>query len=139
MAYDKEELFKKSIKAIKDNSLYFIEDISAYTGASKTTLYDLFPLDSNEMNDLKAELNKNRITAKVKMRKNWIGSDNATLQMGLYKLIATKEERQNLSQSHHDITTKGDKIEVATVDLSKLSDEALKELDEIDQEENNKE
>lgn len=118
MAYnDVEEIYNKAIKAIEKHNLYFIEDIVAYLPISKPTFYEYFPLGSNELNELKELLNNNRITGKVKMRKNWMASENATLQMGLYKLIATKEERQKLSQTHQDITTKGEKVETTVINL----------------------
>ena len=44
------------------------------------------------------------------MRSKWYKSDNATLQMGLMKLISSDEERQRLSQTHIDHTTKGKEI-----------------------------
>lgn len=62
------------------------------------------------MNELKEALDKNRVTLKVELRKKWRDSDNATLQMGLMKLIASNEERKSLSQSYHDLTTEGKSI-----------------------------
>ena len=111
MAYNTEELYNLSIRHIEEKSLFFVEDVVAYLGISKATFYDHFPNDSNDLNYLKELLNSNRVSAKVKMRKNWLDSENATLQMGLYKLIATDEERQNLSQSHIDHTTKGKELD----------------------------
>ena len=115
MAYNTEELYNTAIRYINEKNLYFVEDIVAYLGISKATFYDHFPNDSNDLNYLKELLNSNRVDAKVKMRKNWIDSENATLQMGLYKLIATDEERQKLSQSHIDHTTKGEQINVISL------------------------
>ena len=47
------------------------------------------------------------------MRKKWYDSDNATMQMALYKLCSTDVEHRKLQQNYSDITTKGEKIEVA--------------------------
>lgn len=114
---DKAALFEKAKKAIVDNNLYFIEDIVAYIAIAKSTFYDYYPIGSNESNELKELLEVNRINGKVKMRKNWLASENATLQIGLYKLIGTTEERKKLSQTHQDITTKGNKVETIVVNL----------------------
>ena len=105
MAYDTEKLYESAVKHIEENNLYFIEDVIAYLGISKPTFYEHFKVDSNELNYLKEILIKNRSSAKVKMRKNWLVSDNATLQIGLYKLIGSEEERRKLNSSYIDQKT----------------------------------
>ena len=97
MAYDKVEIYDKAIKAIKDNVLYFIEDVVAYLPCDKTTFYRFFEVKSNEYNNIKEALEDNRVNTKVKMRKKWEDSENATLQMGLMKLIGTDEEAHRLN------------------------------------------
>lgn len=110
MAYKTGKLFERAIKVIKKENLYFIDDVAAYLGVSKQTVYDHFPTDSDEMDDIKELLNKNRVSDKVKMRKDWKDSTNPTLQMGLYKLISTADERRALAMEYRDHTTKGEKI-----------------------------
>lgn len=114
MAYDKDKLFEAALKAIDDNKLCFIEEVVAYVGCSKTTFYDYFKIDSNEMDTLKEAIQKNRVHTKVKMRKKWEDSENATLQVALMKLIATNEEAHRLNGSKQEIdhTSKGDKLGV---------------------------
>lgn len=130
MAYDKETLYQQAIKAIQENSLYFIEDIIALLPCSKPTFYDHFPVNSDEFNKLKDMIEANKIAQKVKMRKKWGDSDNATLQMALMKLIATDDERKRLAVSYIE-----SKTTQANVDLSNLTtDEILNILKEDDKE-----
>ena len=110
MAYKTKDLLNKAIKAIEENNLFFIEDIVAFLPCDKTTFYKHFPIDSNENNDLKELLEVNRVNQKVKLRKKWGDTDNATLSLALYKLTGTSEERKRLSQTHHDLTSDGNKI-----------------------------
>lgn len=100
MAYDKEELFKKALKLIKEEQLIFAEDVIAKLGIAKPTFYDHFKNDSNELNSIKEAMNQNRVDLKVKMRKKWFESDNPTLQMGLMKLVSTETELRKLSMKH---------------------------------------
>lgn len=100
--YDTQDLFNKAEKAIKKNNLYFIEDIIAYLPCSKPTFYEHFPTESNDYKRLVELLEDNRITDKVSMRKKWHDSDNATLQMGLMKLLSTDEERRRLAMEYRE-------------------------------------
>lgn len=137
MAYNKEEIYKQALEATEKHDLFFIEDVVAYVSCGRSTFYELFPDGSDELDAIKELTSKNKITTKVKMRKNWLDSDNATLQMGLMKIISTDEEahRLNGSRTQTDITTKGEAI--STIDYSKLSTEALKELDDLNEETGN--
>jgi hypothetical protein len=51
---------------------------------------------------IKSELGKNKIKAKRKMRNKWSESENATLQLAAYKLIAEKEELDALTMNKLD-------------------------------------
>ena len=53
MAYDKDKLYNQAVKAIEEHNLFFIEDIVAFISCSKPTFYEYFPVDSNELNNLK--------------------------------------------------------------------------------------
>lgn len=98
MAYNTQVLFEKAKTEIVSKRLIFIEEVATFIGISKPTLYEHFPIDSNELNELKKLIEDNKITLKTSMRKKWYDSDNATLQMGLMKLISTPEEHKRLSQ-----------------------------------------
>ena len=68
------------------------------------------------MNELRSLLDTNKITLKVNMRKKWSDSDNATLQMALYKLCSTSEEHKKLQQNYTDVTSDGKSIQIDFTD-----------------------
>ena len=104
-AYTTAELFERAKEIIPKYKLIFIEDVCAYMGINKTTFYKHLPVDSNEFNELRELLDKNCIDIKVGLRKKWFDSDNATLQMALYKLTSTDTEHKKLQQNYTDVTT----------------------------------
>jgi len=110
MAYDKKVLFEKAKEQIVSKRLIFIEEVVAFIGINKTTFYDHFPINSNEINELKELIETNKINIKTSMRKKWYDSDNATLQMALMKLLSNQEEHRKLSQNYTDHTTDGKEI-----------------------------
>lgn len=121
--YDKDEMIRKAIEAIREHNLFFIEDIIAYLPMGKTAFYDYFPNTSNEYKMMYDLLEVNRTSQKVKMRKKWSESDNATLQMGLMKLITTDEERKRLATSYMET-----KQNHTTVDLSGISTDEILDI-----------
>lgn len=130
MAYDREKLYTQAIKAIGDNNLFFIEDIITMLPCAKATFYEYFPSGSDELNNIKEMIEMNKVAQKVKMRKKWGDSDNATLQMALMKLISTDDERKRLAVSYIE-----SKTTQTNVDLSGLStDDILNILKEGDEE-----
>lgn len=102
MAYDKEEIFKKAKEVIVKNKLFFIEDIVSFLPCSKQTFYVFFPVDSDEIDELKGLLETNRVELKVSMRSKWYKSNAPALQMALMKLIATPEELKKLSMQYQE-------------------------------------
>lgn len=107
MAYDKEELEKKALIAIKKHKLVFLEEVISYLPCSKSTFYDL---RLHESDLIKEEIQLIKVGLKIKMRKKWTDSENASLQIANYKLLASDEELTRLTSNKHDHTTKGDKI-----------------------------
>jgi len=108
MAYDKVEIFDKAKQAILHNGLFFIDDVIAFLPIAKSTFYEFFPIESNQSNELKELLETNRTNIKVKMRKKWLDSENASLQMGLMKMICTDEERKKLSTTYSENENKNE-------------------------------
>lgn len=102
MAYKTEKLFEDAMHHIKEKKLFFFEDVIAYLGIGRNTFYDHFPIDSNNYDIIKRELDNNKVAIKTSMRKKWYDSDNATLQVALMKLISTDEERKKLSNTYID-------------------------------------
>ena len=99
MAYNKKDLEEKALTAIKENELYFIQDVVTYLPCSSATFYNH---ELEKLETIKRELEKNAIRTKVSMRKKWKDSDNATLQMGLMKLLSTDEERRRLAMEYRE-------------------------------------
>ena len=102
MAYNTKELFEKAKDVIVKHKLFFIEDIVAFLPCSKPTFYEHFPIDSNEINELKELLEQNRTELKVSMRSKWYKSNAPALQMALMKLICTDEERKKLAMQYSE-------------------------------------
>lgn len=115
MAYDKDNLYEQARKAIIDNELFFIEDIVAFIPCSKPTFYEHFPIDSNELNNLKELLEQNKITVKSAIRKKLFKSEKASELLALYRLICTKEEHQLLNQQYIDHTSNGEKLQAPQI------------------------
>jgi hypothetical protein len=116
MAYDKKKIFEQAKEVIVKHKLFFVEDIVAFLPCAKPTFYDFFPPDSNELNELKALLEKNRTTLKVSMRSKWYTSNAPALQMALMKLIATPDELRKLSMNHQ-VTEEVEKPIFKNIDL----------------------
>jgi hypothetical protein len=91
--------------------LFFIEDIVAFISCSKPTFYEYFPVDSNELNNLKELLDNNKIETKSRIRAKLMKSEKAAELLALYRLIATTEEHQKLNQSYVDHTSKGKELQ----------------------------
>ena len=113
MAYDRKKIFEQAKEMIVKHKLFFVEDIVAFLPCAKPTFYDFFPLDSNELNELKELLETNRTELKVSMRSKWYKSNAPALQMALMKLICNDDERKMLSMQQTDITSGGEKIQSA--------------------------
>jgi hypothetical protein len=97
MAFNKEIIYKQALEVASHPSCYMIEDIIAGLPCGKTTFYDLFPNESDELNTLKEQLEQNKIKIKKDLRSKWYNGNNLTGQITLYKLLATKEEREAIS------------------------------------------
>lgn len=115
MAYKKAELEEQALRAIKDNNLMFVTDVPAYLPCSTATFYNK---ELEKLEAIKEALEQNRIKTKNGLRAKWYKSDNATVQIALYKLIGTEEEahRLNGSRQQLDHTTNGKDIPSVTMD-----------------------
>lgn len=96
MAYDREKIYKEALELSEQTGYYFVQDLIDFLCISKPTFYDFFPLESNELNALKANLYKNKITQKINLRKKMSDGRGSDL-IALYKLIGNDDERKALS------------------------------------------
>ncbi len=122
---EKDKLFEQALKIAKDKRLIFIDEIVAYLPISRETFYTYWPLGSDNLDKIKRVINDNKIDIKQGLREKWYESDNATLQMALYKLTAREEERKRLAMSYVDNTTKGEKINGIQVEIIRNKDDKL--------------
>jgi hypothetical protein len=110
MAYDKEKIFEQAKEQIKENNLFFVQDIVAFIPCSRSTFYELFPDGSDELDTFKELLESNKVVTKSSIRAKLWKSNKAAELLALYRLIATPEEHQKLNQSYIDHTSKGSQI-----------------------------
>lgn len=115
MAYKTVDLQEKAIEAIKKHNLFFIEDVVTFLPCNNKTFHNH---KLHELPELKELLENNRIAVKLKLRKKWEKSDNATLQMGLMKLICTDDERKRLALEYRDHTSGGKIIKPINIIVS---------------------
>jgi hypothetical protein len=104
MAYNRQKIEDEAVKVIKKENLTFFTDLQIYLEPSLSTLYE-WELEKSE--EIKKALAVNRLSVKKKMRINWQDSDNPTLQVAAYKLLADDEELVKLTSNKHEIS--GDK------------------------------
>jgi hypothetical protein len=99
MAYNKIKIYEQAVELIEKKKLFFIEDVVCLLPCRKSTFYDLFPIDSNEMDTIKELLEKNKIDVKNGLRNKWYNGNNPLTQMALYKLIGTEEEYHRIAST----------------------------------------
>jgi len=112
MAYtdkQKTKIFNDAVKAIKENNLFFIEDVSAFLPIFRQTIYKWWPKGSDKYDTLKDSLDTNKTTEQAELRKLFKEGQSVE-KLALYKLICTDAERKSLSMNHVDVTTDGDKL-----------------------------
>ena len=100
MTYDFKKMQKKAIEAITAHELVFVTDVPAYLGMPTSTFY-LKQLDKDE--EIRDAIQNNRIRLKNTLKDRWKDSENATLQVALYKIICSDEEAHRLNGSKREI------------------------------------
>jgi hypothetical protein len=99
MAYNRIKIYEQALELIEKKKLFFIEDVVTLLPCNKTTFYDFFKIDSNELNTIKEALDKNKIDVKNGLRNKWYNGNNPLTQMALYKLIGTEEEYHRIAST----------------------------------------
>jgi hypothetical protein len=122
MAYNTQKLEKMALDAIEEHGLIFIEEVISYLPCASSTFYD-HELEKSEA--IKDAINFNKVSKKAKLRKNWEKSENATLNISLYKLLANEEELQRLSVQK--IEHSGKQEQEHKINFDQLTDEQLDE------------
>jgi hypothetical protein len=124
MAFDRDKLYQQAQTAITENNLFFIEDVVAFIPCSKPTFYEHFPIDSNELNNLKDLLEKNKIRTKSAIRAKLYKSPKASELLALYRLICTPEERKMLNQNYIELTGKDGKDLLPKIEIEVVNGES---------------
>ena len=94
--FNKDELIELSLAAIKQHELVFISEIIPFLPCSQSTFYNY---KMERLESLKESLSRNRIDLKLKIRHKLLASDNPIALIASYKLFATKDELERLSNN----------------------------------------
>lgn len=92
------------LKAIQENNCTNFKEACMFVAISRETAYQH---KLHESDTIKDAIDANKIRTKHKMKRNWINSDSAVLQLAAFRLMSDAEEHQKLNQSYIDHTTKG--------------------------------
>lgn len=95
MAYDKDKMLKKALMVIDRDDCVTLDELAKCLGIDRGTLY---VWEFNKKDEIKDAIESKKTEIKRKMRRRWRDSDNATLQIAEFKLLATDEEREAISQ-----------------------------------------
>ena len=117
---------KQALKLIEEEKLVFIEDVVAFMPITRGTFYNhgLHNLDS-----IREAIDNNKIRTKHNMRQDWLQADSAPLQLGLYKLLGTRDERLALSNSvENNIVQNITVSDMSTEDIEKKKAELREKL-----------
>lgn len=89
-----ENIEKRALEIIEEYKVINFKEIEAYLPQCRGTLYNH---DLHKLDTIKTAIEKNRLLVKAGLRKKWYDSDNATVQIALYKLIADEDELTRLN------------------------------------------
>lgn len=99
MAYNKEEIKEQMLKNIrKDMDITTFEMASDTVAPTRKTLYDW---QFHKCNTIKDAIESNITKVKQFLRREW-RTGNATLQLALYKLLSSDEERKALQMEYRE-------------------------------------
>ena len=105
----KQELLQKALKNIEENQkIVFLTDVYQSLGISASTFYRLFPVDSNEYNDINDTLEANKTLMKREIRDRLANCKSPVGLLALYRLLGSQEERDALNSYREEKVTKSD-------------------------------
>ena len=130
MAYDKEKIVAEMKKAIKKHKLKFFYQIFAYVPCCEQTGTDILK-HLGELGAIKKLLDSNKILSKVKALNRWENSENPTLEVAFYKLLANDDELERLNNKAQktEVVIKSDR------NLDELNDRIAKMENEANEQE----
>lgn len=122
------KLVNECLQLISDYKILFISDLIALLPFSKSTFY-VYGLDKSD--EVKEAIENNKTMIKQKLRAKWYESSTPTLQIALYKILATPEERKAMSSSSKE--AKGDGMLPAEIQKAYLASlEKMADSEDID-------
>lgn len=126
MAYNTEELYQMALKVIKEREVRTMNGLIALMPCSKPTFYEHFPLESNQLNHLKRELNKKKVEGKERLIRMMgsITHGSPAERIFLYKLWADEEEKEAIYDTSIKAKIETPKHEI-TLNLIKDDDQKL--------------
>lgn len=97
MARKKKEI-EVLLKDISENpNIVYLQDVYNWIGISANLFYSWYPVDSEEKTRIEDALEQNKTLTKRKIRDRLLESKNTAALLSLYRLLATKEERDALN------------------------------------------
>jgi len=102
MTYTKKQLEKMALEAIANNNITTITELSAFLPICRTTFYNK---NLDKVQTIQDAITHERLCMKHKLKKKWFESDNASLQIALYKLMAEEDEWMRLTSQRHQVET----------------------------------
>ena len=101
MAYDKENIFNQLVSNIEeDENITSFQDAALTVPPKRQTLYDW---DFDKSDTLKSLIDRNKIKVKQSLRNQWKKEGaSPTLQLALYKILATNDERKALAMEYRE-------------------------------------
>jgi hypothetical protein len=129
MAYNTEELYQMALKIIKEKKVRTIEDLVSYMPCAKAAFYAHFPLESNKLNNIKKEIDQNKVAFKERLVNMWtsLSHTSPATQIFLYKLCANKEEKEAIYDTSIKATIEPPKHEIT---LNLIKDDEKKLIEE---------
>lgn len=95
------EYEKVILKALDKNpDIYNITDLSLIVPFARSTIYNY---DLDKLDTIKEKLEENKVNFKRVLRNRMQKTNNATCLIALYKLLATAEEKDALSNNRVDV------------------------------------
>ncbi len=99
MAYDKDKILEQLLENIKaDDNITTFEDAAMTVAPSRQCLYNW---GFDKVDTIKEHIEDNKVSVKNFLRKQW-REGNPTLQLALYKLLSTDEERRALQMEYRE-------------------------------------
>lgn len=101
MAYDKDRILKELLKNIEsDENITSFEDAASTIAPDVSTLYTW---EFEKLENIKSLIQSNKVKVKQSLRNQWKKEKaSPTLQLALYKLLSTDEERKALSMEYRE-------------------------------------